>query len=75
MTWLQSVQPSSSQPQGAGQCFISPAMLSHLTPPATRKVAEVEEKHRNNLRLPKDTAIESPSEQLCATDTKINHSV
>lgn len=33
MTQLQSVQPPSSQPQGAGQCFISPVMLSHLTLP------------------------------------------
>lgn len=75
MTWLQSVQPPSSQPQGACQCFISPVMLSHLTPPATWKVVEVEEKHGDNLRLTKDTSIENPSEQLCATDAKINHGV
>lgn len=75
MTRLQSVQRPSSQPQGAGQCFISPVMLSHLTAPATWKVAEVEEKHRDNLRLTKDTSVESPSEQLCATDAKINRSV
>lgn len=29
-------------------------MLSHLTSPATWKVVEVEEKHRDNLRLTKD---------------------
>lgn len=75
MTWLQSVQPPSSQPQGAGQCFIRPVMLSHLTAPATQKVVEVEEKHRDNLRLTKDTSIESPYEQLCATDAKISRGV
>lgn len=75
MTRLQSVQPPSSQPQGAGQCFISPVMLSHLTASATWKVVEVEEEHRDNLRLTKDTSVESPSEQLCATDAKINRSV
>lgn len=46
-------------------------MLSHLTPPAIWKVVEMEEKHRDNLRLTKDTSIESPSEQLCATDAKL----
>lgn len=54
MTQLQSVQPPSSQPQGAGQCFISPVMLSHLTLPATWQVVEAEEKHRDSLRLTKD---------------------
>lgn len=54
MTQLQSVQSPSCQPQGAGQCSISPVMLSHLTPPATWKMAEVQEKHRDNLRLTKD---------------------